>query len=139
MESSEGVYLHWLTHDRMKTELGAVGELGPKPPATPGIAFSHWISDFYFSVVKETVPADWSIEVEAALAYEMPLAREIMVPVVERGQLRMEPCNSFTLSGHIDCLAMSPDGTRAIGFDLKTGYDPVDIAEYNWQILGAIS
>ena len=138
-ESLEGTYLHWLAHDRMKKELGAVGELGPQPKATPGIAFSHWIADFYFAVVKDKVPPQWSIEVEAALAYELAFGEPVPVPNHDpNGWGSTTLAHAFTLSGHIDALAMSPDGTEAIGFDLKSGYDPVDIAEYNWQILAYI-
>lgn len=126
-EGDEGTYLHYIAHERMKAELGAVGELGPKPDAPKSASFSQWIADYYFEAVRETVQADWSIEVEAAMAYEFTY-----------GVLPYAGTMTFILSGHIDCLAMSPDGSEAIGFDLKTGYDPVDIAEYNWQILGYI-
>lgn len=113
-EGTEGTALHQIAHLRMVTELGAVGD--------PGVAveckatkFSAWISDYYYNFVKETTPADWSLEVEAHLEYEF---------------------DRFILSGHIDCLAMSADGSEAIIFDLKTGYIPVDIAEENEQVFG---
>lgn len=111
----EGTALHWLAHSRMQLELGAVGELGPTPEIPKSVGFSAWIAGYYFDFVSQTVPRDWSLEVEAALAYEFP---------------------RFILSGHIDSLGMNADATEAIFFDLKTGYDPVDPAEENWQCLG---
>jgi hypothetical protein len=113
-EGIEGTCLHHISASRFVAEYGAVGESGPTPPQA-NLSFSKWISDFYVRHVAECVPSDWSMEVEAALAYEF---------------------GRFNLSGHIDCVALSPDGTEARGFDLKTGYNPVDIAEENEQILG---
>jgi hypothetical protein len=107
--------LHYLAHSVLKEKHGAVGDLGPTPEIPKSIPFSIWIADFYVRHVVETVPQGWSLECEAALAYEWP---------------------TFNLSGHIDCVAISPDATEAIGFDLKTGYDPVDAAEMNEQVLG---
>lgn len=137
-EGAEGTGLHHSGHSRIIKELGATGEIGPKPVAN--LSFSHWIADYYFNHVRETVPAEWSLECEAALSYEFFLKEPRHVtdvewvdgaPVVSR-----ELADGFVLSGHIDCVALSPDATEAIGWDLKTGYDPVDVAESNWQILG---
>lgn len=113
-EATEGTALHWLAHAQMVKDMAAAGDPGPTPPIPKAVAFSSWIVDYYVRTVRETVPPDWSLEVEAAMAYDL---------------------GGFTLSGHIDSIAMSPDATEAIGFDLKTGYDPVDIAEENWQVL----
>lgn len=112
-EGTEGTLLHHASASRFIKELGATGDIGPVPPGT--IGFNRWIADYYFNHVRDTVPQDWSLECEAALSYEW---------------------DRFILSGHIDCVALSPDATEAIGFDLKTGYDPVDVADSNWQILG---
>lgn len=120
-DGAEGTYLHHLAHSRMIAELGARGELGQEPSRPASVKFSQWIADFYFNTVREMVPSDWSIEVEAALAYEYPASE------------------NFILSGHIDCMAINPDCTEVIFFDLKTGYDPVDVAEDNWQIFGYAS
>ncbi len=114
-EGAEGTALHYLAHTKMVDEMAAVGDLGATPEMPASLSFSVWIADFYASFVKETVPSDWSLECECALAFEWP---------------------RFTLSGHIDSVAISPDVTEAIGFDLKSGYDPVDIAEQNEQVLG---
>lgn len=111
----EGSALHFIAHTLMKSQLGAVGELGAEPVIPPSVHFSHWVADYYYRFVSDTVPRDWSLEVEAALETDFP---------------------GFLLTGHIDAIAMSPDGTEAIGFDLKTGYDPVDVADSNEQILG---
>lgn len=112
-EGDEGSALHRKAHVRMIEELGAVGDPGPEVEAD--LSFSQWIADYYFSVVKDGAPSGWSLEVEAGLSYQWP---------------------RFTLSGHIDSIALSPDATEAIGFDLKTGYDPVDPAECNEQVFG---
>lgn len=117
-EGTEGTFLHHAAHSRMKKELGAFGDLGPVPPTPSSVKFSQWIADFYFRTVQEMVDPAWSLECEVPLAFEF-----------ER----------FILSGHIDSLAMSPDGTQATFFDLKTGYDPVDIAEESEQCFGYAS
>lgn len=114
-EGLEGTSLHWLAHSRMQLELGAVGDIGPAPQIPKSVAFSSWIAGYYFDFVAQTVTRDWSLEVEAALAYEF---------------------DRFILSGHIDSLGMNAEGTEAVFFDLKTSYDPVDPADSNWQVLG---
>lgn len=114
-EGTEGTALHFIAHQRMIAELGAVGDLGPEPVIPPSVRFSEWIAGFYFRAVQDMIPADWSLQCEVALAFEF---------------------DRFILSGHIDCLGISPDGTEAVFFDLKTGYDPVDIAEENEQMFG---
>lgn len=108
-----GQGVHWLAHNRIKTELGAVGEIGPRPANMKAALNSQWIADFYFRHVQETVPADWSLECEADLDHEF---------------------DQFILTGHPDDIAMNPDATEAIGFDLKAGYIAVDVAEINWQV-----
>ena len=115
-EGDEGTALHWMGHDILKRVHGAVGELGLKPECKSA-QFSSWMADFYARFISQTVLPSWSMEVEVGLAYTF--AR-------------------FILSGHIDCLAMSPDGTEAVGFDLKTGRDPVDEAEMNEQMFAYI-
>lgn len=115
-EGNEGTALHWIAHKRMLDELAAVGPADfTMPPIPKSVAVSGWISDYYFNHVQDTAPADWSLQVECEIA---------------------EDFGGFTLTGHIDSVAISLDATEAIGFDLKTGYDPVDPAEENWQILG---
>lgn len=111
----EGTALHANAAIRLVVEYGATMEPDPTPKKVVDIRHSKWIADFYIRHIAETVPPAWSMECEAALAYEF---------------------DRFTLSGHIDCVAISPDGTEAVAFDLKTGYLPVDIAENNWQLLG---
>lgn len=113
-EGTEGTYLHHLAHTRIKKELGAVGDLGPVPPA-PESKNGLWIAQYYFREVKETIPENWSLECEASLEWEF---------------------DNFILTGHPDDIGMSTDCTEAIGLDLKCGYNPVDIAEENWQMCG---
>lgn len=81
------------------------------------LGFDEWIADYCFREVRDSVPPDWSLEVETGWAYEFA---------------------NFILSGHMDAVAISPDATEAIGWDYKTGYDPVDPAEFNEQVLGYI-
>lgn len=114
-EATEGNFLHWLSHSKLKAECAAIGDIGPQPPMPPSVAFSAWIAEYYVRHVRETVPPNWSLECECALAYQW---------------------EQFILSGHIDNVALSPDATEAIGFDLKTGYDPVDMADENMQVMG---
>lgn len=114
-EGEEGQFLHWVSHSKMKLEMGAVGDIGPQPTMPKSISFSGWISEFYLRFAREVFPAGWALEVEAALAYDF---------------------TGFTLTGHIDSFAISPDATEAIGLDLKTGYLVVDPAECNEQIFG---
>lgn len=140
-EGDEGTLCHWLSAQRIKAEMGAGGDIGPQPRGF--FPNSVWISDYYVRHVMEVTPAEYSLECEAALAYEFGadapkrirtiewLPRPRPVPL-----LRVGAYAGFILSGHIDCLALSPDATHAIGWDLKTGYDPVDCADSNWQILG---
>jgi hypothetical protein len=113
-EGVEGSALHQLAHAKMIAELGASGEPG-RSIECKSIGFSKWIAEYYFRFVRETAPLDWSLQVETPVAYDF---------------------DRFTLSGHIDALAMSPDGTEAIIFDLKTGYDPVDPADQSEQVFG---
>lgn len=143
-EGDLGTALHWLSHARMKEELNAGGDIGPQPKMPKALAFSAWVGDYYFEHVKETVPANWSIECEVPLAYEFD-ERERDVEETyedESGKIctrivrKIAP--AFALSGHIDALGLNADATEAIGFDLKTGYDPVDPAEENWQMLGYV-
>ncbi len=113
-EGDEGTALHWIAHDRIKKELGAVGEIGPQPNLAPA-THSRWIADFYVREIQDSVPPDWSIESEAPLEWEF---------------------DNFILTGHPDDIAMSPDAIEALGHDLKAGYNSVDIAEENWQMAG---
>lgn len=113
-EGLEGSALHQIAHTRMAAELGASGDPGAEIECK-SLAFSRWVADFYYRFVRDTVPPDWSLTVETPVAYEF---------------------GRFILSGHIDALAMNADGTEAVIFDLKTGYDPVDSADCNWQVFG---
>jgi len=137
-DGDEGTWCHWISAQRIKTEMGAVGDIGPQPRGP--FPHSTWISDYYVRHVMESTPASYSLECEAALAYEFTADTPCKIETVEwfngRPMVGTKPYNGFTLSGHIDCLALSPDATHAIGWDLKTGYDPVDCADSNWQILG---
>lgn len=110
----EGTALHAISAKRLIVEYGAVGDPG-ETPKVAATGFPKWISDYYVRHVAETAPKTWGIECECALEEEF---------------------SRFTLTGHIDCVAISPDATEVIGWDLKTGYNPVDAAESNEQIAG---
>jgi len=120
-EGDEGTWLHYLIAKRLIDELGAVGpEGGLKAPTCPrpkSLQFSMWIVAWAVRHVKETIPADWSLEVEIGWGYEW---------------------DNFILSGHPDVLAVSPDGLQIKLKDWKCGYDPVDPAESNEQALGHV-
>lgn len=143
-EAGEGLALHHTSAVRMDRDLGATAPdgLGPHDPAWPSLKASGWISDFYVRHVQENLPHDWSLECELPLAFEFILPAPTDVTVVEwidgRPVITRQPVDRFILSGHIDCCAISPDGTEAMGWDLKTGYDPVDSADQNEQMLGYI-
>jgi hypothetical protein len=78
---------------------------------------SEWMVNFFVAWAKETIPDDWSLQVECSALHEF--AR-------------------FILSGHLDLLAISQDCKRAIGADWKTVYNAVPEAKYNNQVLGYI-
>lgn len=78
---------------------------------------ASWIVRFCIREATQETPKDWNMQVEASFAYEF---------------------EQFSLSGHIDCFAVNEDATEAIGWDWKTGYDPVDAADMNEQVSGYI-
>lgn len=137
-EGMQGTALHWAAHWRIQREIGAGGDIGPRPLGD--YPRDQWIPDYYVRHVMENTPAPYSLECEVALAYEFAGHSERRITVVDwtdgKPVIRTAHYAGFILSGHIDCLALSPDATHAIGWDLKTGYDPVDCADSNWQILG---
>lgn len=117
-EGYEGTMLHWHIADRAVRELGAVPPAGGLPPPDVPQGYrcpnaTAWMIEWAIRHIKESIPADWSLLVEVPLAYEF-----------ER----------FNLSGHIDLLAISPDGKAVKGIDWKTGRDPVDPADNNEQV-----
>lgn len=121
-EGFEGVMLHWMIADRLIRDHGAIPpEGGLPPPEVPDgyklPAFSAWIVDWAVRHVLETVPPDWSIQVEVELAEEF---------------------GAFGLTGHADILAISPDGKRAKGKDWKSGIKFIEPAESNEQVNGYV-
>lgn len=117
-DGDEGSYLHWEIADRAIRELGAIPPEGGLPP--PNVpqgyklpANSLWIADWCIRHLQEMVPTDWSLMVEVEMEHAYP---------------------RWDDKGHADIVAISPDGKRAKGFDWKTGRDPVDPADENWQV-----
>jgi hypothetical protein len=110
-EGQEGTLLHAMAAQELVTQHGAVGTVERHTPTL----HNRWIAEFYVRHIISTAPPTWGMEVECALEQDF---------------------TRFTLTGHIDCIAVSPDATEAIGYDLKTGYNAVDIAEENEQIAG---
>lgn len=119
-ESWEGQWCHHQAAQRLVAEFGAMPpEGGLEAPRIPadyvGSGYAGWMVDFYVSTVIADMPGDWAMEVEAYSLVEFP---------------------EFWLEGHPDVVGISPDATAASIDDLKTGRNPVDIAEQNWQLLG---
>ncbi len=117
-EGHEGSYIHWAVADRLVRELGAIPPEGglPAPDVPAGYklpANSLWMVDWLSRHVQETVPANWSLMVEVEMSHQFPRWRN---------------------TGHADVIAISPDGTECIQIDYKTGRDPVDPADNNWQV-----
>jgi len=118
-DGAEGTLIHALIAGKLFHELGAscFDFTFDPPPAMPRRYAHEWLVNFCFQEVKTIAPPEWPLAAEVALAYEF-----------ER----------FNLSGHIDCLALSPDATEAIGWDWKAVYVAVDSADMNEQVLGYI-
>jgi len=118
----EGNWVHWSVAQRLVAELGATPPEGSLP--APELPESYnppktadWLIDFCVRQAQQTVPLDWSLEVEVPLAFEF---------------------DRFILSGHHDMLALSPDAKRAKGKDWKAVRNVVDPADCNNQALGYI-
>lgn len=114
----EGSQLHWQIADRAIRELGATPPEGglPPPDVPKGYRLPQnalWMVDWALRHVRETIPSDWSLLVEVEMEHQFPRWKN---------------------KGHADIVGISPDGTEAIGIDWKSGRDPVDPAESNWQI-----
>lgn len=102
-----------------------------RPAEYKSNAFAEWISRYYQTAVAEHTSADMAMEVEAEFDSDIlgggPDA-PTDIPAFSR----------FQLTGHIDCFAMTADGTEAIGFDLKAGINIVTEAGDNAQVLAYI-
>lgn len=145
--STEGSLLHYLIAARAVSELGAAapegGLVSPNLPVHYKLpAFSAWIVDWGVRWIQENIPATWSLMVEEEIIYRYDLLRPVWVPVSEitgpipaeftvRGNLVL--IDHVYISGHIDILGISPDGTKARAADWKTGNVGAEPAETNWQ------
>ncbi len=147
----EGSAVHYEIASRAVTELGALPPDGGliRPPDIPKHykipAFSTWIPDWALRHVREEIPADWALMVEAEFVERIELARPVWVPVTEilgeippEFQVRAGPVKEvlidhFYLTGHADLVGQSPDGRQIKGIDWKTGIVGADPAENSWQ------
>jgi len=148
-DSLEGQVIHYEIARRTVAELGATPpEGGLVPPRIPKgyelPAFSKWIPDWALQCIREAVPPDWSLMVEVEIVETFALPRPVWVPVSELlsfSKSTVTPINGvpcvlveeITLSGHLDWMAISPDGTQMRGGDWKSGRVGADAAEENWQ------
>ncbi|HXP60693.1 MAG TPA: DUF2800 domain-containing protein [Dongiaceae bacterium] len=118
-DGNEGTALHWETAWRLVRELGAAQPEGGLPALSGpefGIpSYVAWIVDWCFRIVRDEVDPSWALEVEPELSW---------------------PFENFTLVGHLDVAATSPDGKESNDFDWKTGRIPVLPADCNWQVAG---
>lgn len=142
-DGDEGTMIHYLIARRLIEEFGAVPPEGGLPPPEVPKAYklpanAYWIVEWALRHVRETIPADWSLMVEAAFAYEFLFDVPVSATTVEwvngNPVIATIMRRGFILSGHTDVKAISPDGTKSIGIDWKTGRDPVDPAESNEQV-----
>lgn len=119
-ESFEGSYIHHWTAETLVEHLGASAPEGL--PAWPsGVPKNYqlphssaWLGNFFVVHTKETIPDEWSLLVECELEWEFP---------------------RFILTGHLDVLGISPDGSKAHGIDWKTVHRAVPDAANNNQAL----
>lgn len=116
-----GNWCHWEAARRLIRDHGAICTQGlPEHPSNipadfQPSDFDRWCVEYYVSKVLDYVGPDMAIEVENELCYDLG------------------PC---FLSGHQDLFAISFDGRRGVGADLKRGANPVDPAAQNWQMSG---
>lgn len=146
-DGDQGELLHYLIARRAIDELKAIEpEGGLKPPALgPNAkvpAFVAWILDWALRHIRETIPDDWSLMVEAGMAYRYELPRPVWVPVSEilgeipDDHLVQDGCvliSYVIVSGHQDVLGISPCGKRSRTIDWKCGSVGADGAKDNWQ------
>lgn len=120
-EAIDGKLIHWLSARRLVDQLGAQeppGGLLPPDGIPPGYVLrtnNSWIVDWYFNLIRHSVPTTWSLEVEVPMEWEF---------------------KHWILEGHPDTMATSPESRESDDLDLKTGNDPVLPAELNEQVLG---
>jgi len=138
----EGSAIHYQIAKRAVEELGATAEDGLQPVDFKLPRFSQWIPQWAIDLLREKIPADWSLMVEVSFEERYELPRHVWVPVSEiegpipgdHEQRGNEVCIKYVvLTGHADILALSPDATEAIGVDWKSGTVGADPAESNWQ------
>lgn len=125
----QGWWCHW--HAALElAQFGGVGDLSkpeelPRDWDPPSRGFAEWMVDYYLTQVLAGAPANHALLIEQAFSQTFAKA--------------------FTLSGHIDALAVLPDATVKVGereaisyahgWDLKTGRIPVTPANRgNWQV-----
>ena len=116
--SWDGSLGHYEVANRLVNEHGAIPpESGLMPPVLPDgyklPGFMRWIPGWCVARALEDAGGERAMEVESEMAYEF---------------------TDFTLTGHVDFLAVNDDATQVSFADYKMGINPVDIAENNWQL-----
>ena len=119
-ESWEGSWCHWEAARILIEKHGAIPPPGGlKRPDIPEnyepTSFARWMVEFYLREVLQSAGAVRAIEVECELLAEF---------------------DQFWLSGHSDENDVDAHCTELDFCDLKTGINPVDTAESNWQVFG---
>lgn len=143
--SIEGTSIHYVIADRLVKEDGATPPDDGLQPPKGGIqiqAFSAWVPDFCLRFVRDTVPPDWSLMVEAEFEHAYTLPNPVAVPLSEiEGPIPADHevagdavlIRYVIITSHVDLIAQSPDGKRIIAADWKTGQVGADAAPENEQ------
>jgi hypothetical protein len=120
-EAYEGTFIHWRTAKDLIEHMGAEGTVPDWPHGVPRTyklpRQSEWLINWFVIHAKETIPDDWSLEVENELRWEF---------------------DRFILVGHHDLLAtnLQPGARKTHGADWKSVYNAVPPAAQNDQVLG---
>lgn len=143
--AARGTAIHTAAHAKLIAEHGATP---PEEGHTADAELYHalppydrWTARYYIDhILRHAEGMALLVEQELRIKNYDLRSNEIS----DTNNICVHPCSSAVeknlseLTGHIDCFAITADGTRAHIFDLKAGHDPVDPADLNWQILGYI-
>lgn len=102
-----------------------------RPGSFKPTGFHLWMVAFYCSAVLELSSVDMALEVEAEFEHLFKVKPYTAYDPVTGERYEAD---EIGVSGHVDAFALTADETEAVGFDLKTGSDPVDEAADNAQV-----